>query len=153
MTVSVTSSSSTARWKYLINGNISNETPPRIIVLIETVVSSTLVEERGFLKKQLVRKIDKLNNPSLSRLWLAASKFGLSVELAAFEEEGWTQEHLDTVMDKLERRGGNPFNYSELYSGLEEFRGELPYRSNLKGVITDGKSGFFGSMGIDIDNL
>lgn len=135
------------------NGDISNETPPRIIVMIEAVVDSELIEERVLLVKRTSRKIKKLNNLALSQLWTVSDKYGLSVELAAFAEELWTQEHLNTVMDKLERRGGNPFNYAELYDSLDDFRGELPYRANLKGVVSDGKSGFFGSLGIDLNNL
>jgi hypothetical protein len=134
-------------------GDISNETPPRIIVMIEAVVDSELLEERVLLVKRTSRKIKNLNNLALSQLWTVSDKYGLSVELAAFAEELWTQEHLNTVMDKLERRGGNPFNYAELYDSLDDFRGELPYRANLKGVVSDGKSGFFGSLGIDLNNL
>lgn len=135
-------------------GDISNETPPRLIVLIDTVVESEVVEERNnvFFKQQ-IRKVKKLNHLALSQLWLISDKYGLSVELAGFEDEYWTQEHLDSVMDKLERRGGNPFNYAELYDNLDEFIGELPYRSNLKGVVSDGQSARFGSWGIDLINL
>jgi hypothetical protein len=135
------------------NGDISNETPPRIIVTIETVVETELVEERALILKHTVRKITKLNNTALAHLWLVSSRYGLSVELAAFEDQTWTQEHLDYVMDKLERRGGNPFNYAELYSSVGDLVAELPYRGNLKGVVTDGNSGMFGSWGIDLQNL
>ena len=135
-------------------GDISNETPPRLIVLIDTVVESEVVEERNnVLFKRQVRKVKKLNHLALSQLWLISDKYGLSVELAGFEDEYWTQEHLDSVMDKLERRGGNPFNYAELYDNLDEFIGELPYRSNLKGVVSDGQAARFGSWGIDLINL
>jgi hypothetical protein len=134
-------------------GDISNETPPRLIVIIDAVVDSEVIEERSFLVKKPIRKIKKLNNLALSHLWLMSDRYGLSVELAGFSDEEWTQEHLDTVMDKLERRGGNPFNYAELYDSLEEFIGELPYRSNLKGVISAGQSARFGSWGIDLQNL
>ncbi len=134
-------------------GDISNETPPRLIVLIDTVVESEVVEKRNVLFKQQVRNVKKLNHLALSQLWLISDKYGLSVELAGFEDEYWTQEHLDTVMEKLERRGGNPFNYAELYDNLDEFIGELPYRSNLKGVVSNGQSARFGSWGIDLINL
>lgn len=134
-------------------GDISNETPPRLIVLIDTVVESEVVEERAVLFKKQVRKVTKLNNLALSQLWLISNRYGLSVELAGFEDEYWTQEHLDSVMDKLERRGGNPFNYAELYDNLDEFIGELPYRNNLKGVVSEGQAARFGSWGIDLVNL
>lgn len=134
-------------------GDISNETPPRLIVLIDAVVESEVVEERTLLVKKQVRKVKKLNNLALSQLWLISDRYGLSVELAGFADEYWTQEHLDQVMEKLERRGGNPFNYAELYDNLEEFIDELPYRSNLKGVVSNGQSARFGSWGLDLQYL
>jgi hypothetical protein len=134
-------------------GDISNETSPRIIVTIDAVVEYEITEERTFLTKKSSLKIKKLNNLALSHLWLVANKYGLSVELAGFADENWTQEHLDTIMDKLDRRGGNPFNYAELYDNLEEFISELPYRLNLKGVVSDNQSARFGHWGIDLENL
>jgi hypothetical protein len=54
----------------------------------------------------------------------------------------------------LERRGGNPFNYSEVYTNIDDFIGELPYRSNLKGVIDlKERVARYGSAGIELDNL
>lgn len=133
-------------------GDISNETPPRIIVLIDVVVEHEVVEERSLLSKKSVVKIKKLNNLALSQLWLVSNKYGLSVELAGFEDQGWSQEHLNKVMDKLERRGGNPFNYAELYDSVDEFITEMPYRNNLKGVVSLTPARF-GSLGINFENL
>lgn len=100
------------------------------------------------------RKVTGLNHVALSQLWNLANKYGLSVELAAFQKELWTQEQLDTIMEKLERRGGNPFNYAEIYSSIEEFIGELPYRANLKGVIDlRERVARYGSWGIELNNL
>jgi hypothetical protein len=136
------------------NGDISNETSPRIIVLVDVVVVSEMISVKKLFGNVQQRKIQKLNNLALSNLWNRANKFGLSVELAAFEDELWTQEHLDGVMDKLERRGGNPFNYAELYTDIEDFISELPYRNNLKGVIDlQGRVARYGSWGIEINNL
>jgi hypothetical protein len=74
--------------------------------------------------------------------------------LAGFENELWTEELLAKIMDKLERRGGNPFNYSEVYTNIDDFIGELPYRSNLKGVIDlKERVARYGSAGIELDNL
>jgi hypothetical protein len=134
-------------------GDISNETSPRIIVTISSVVEAEWVDERVLLVKKQVLKVKKLNNLALSQLWMVADRYGLSVELAGFADEGWTQEHLDSIMDKLDRRGGNPFNYAELYDSVDEFISELPYRSNLKGVVSDGGAARFGSWGIDLENL
>jgi len=138
----------------LINGDISNETSPRIIVVIDVVANSEIIEEKKLLRTITQRKVTSLNHLALSHLWNMSDKYGLSVELAGFEDEYWTQEHLDKFMDKLDRRGGNPFNYAELYSDINDFVGELPYRSNLKGVIDlRERVARYGSWGIELNNL
>ena len=138
----------------MINGDISNETSPRLIVVIDVVVESDIVESKKFLKTKMERKVKSLNNLALSHLWNLSNKYGLSVELIAFDDEFWTQEHLDYVMEKLDKRGGNPFNYSELYVTKAELVGELPYRNYLKGVIDlRERVARYGSWGIELNNL
>jgi hypothetical protein len=135
-------------------GDISNESSPRIIVLIDVVAKSEIEESRRVFSNKSERKVTGLESASLIHLWNMANKFGLSVELAAFGGDQWTQEHLDKLMDKLDRRGGNPFNYAELYENIEDFIGELPYRANLKGVIDlPGRVARYGSWGIELQNL
>ena len=135
-------------------GDISNETPPRIIVSIDVVCDSEIKEERKFLKATKQRVYSKLNNLALSEIWRVSNRYGLSVELAAFESELWTQESVDAFIDKLERRGGNPFNYAELYTGIDDFIGDLPYRNNLKGVVDlQSRVARYGSWGIELNNL
>jgi hypothetical protein len=135
-------------------GDISNETPPRIIVVIDVVCESIIKEERKFLRGTQYRTYSKLNNLALSELWRLSDRYGLSVELAAFEDELWTQESIDAFIDKLERRGGNPFNYAELYTNIDDFIGDLPYRNNLKGVIDlQSRVARYGSWGIELNNL
>jgi hypothetical protein len=138
----------------MINGDISNETSPRIIVVIDVVAQSEIEEERKLLRSTTERKVTSLNHLALSHLWNISDKYGLSVELAGFESEMWTQDHLDKFMDKLDRRGGNPFNYAELYTDINDFIGDLPYRSNLKGVVDlRERVARYGSWGIELDNL
>jgi hypothetical protein len=138
----------------LINGDISNETSPRIIVVIDVVANSEIIEEKKILRTKVKRKVTSLNNLALSELWNISSKYGLSVELAGFESEMWTQDHLDKFMDRLDRRGGNPFNYAELYSDMGDFISELPYRTNLKGVVDlQERIARYGSWGIELRNL
>lgn len=135
-------------------GDISNETSPRLIVMIDVVATSELEESRGFLRTSVERKVIRPNNVALSHLWNLSNKYGLSLEIAAFETENWTQEQLDKFMDKMDRRGGNPFNYAELYSDIEDFISELPYRTNLKGVVDlRERVARYGSWGIELDNL
>lgn len=135
-------------------GDISNETSPRLIVMIDVVATSELEESRGFLRTSVERKVVRPNNVALSHLWNLSNKYGLSLEIAAFETENWNQEQLDKFMDKMDRRGGNPFNYAELYSDIEDFISELPYRTNLKGVVDlRERVARYGSWGIELDNV
>ena len=138
----------------MINGDISNETPPRIVVTIDVIVDSEVEESRKLFGKEFVRKIKQLNRAPLSRLWNASFNYGLAIELAAFEEDHWTQEAIDKLMERLDNRGGNPFNYAELYPSFKELVEDLPYRPNLKAVIdTPGQVARYGSWGLDLANL
>jgi hypothetical protein len=138
----------------MLGGDISNETSPRIIVVVDVVANTYVQDSRKLMRNSQERVFSNLNNPALSHLWNVSSKFGLSVELAGFANELWTEELMDKIMDKLERRGGNPFNYSELYTDIDDFIGELPYRSNLKGVIDlRERVARYGSAGIELENL
>lgn len=139
----------------MLRGDISNETPPRIIVTIDVVVQSDVEKTRNvFGKPGTRRKVTGLNNPQLSRLWNAAFQYGLAVELAAFHDEGWRQEDVTKLMDRLDNRGGNPFNYAELYDSFHDLVGELPYRTNLKAVIDlPNQVARYGSWGLDLNNL
>lgn len=139
----------------MLRGDISNETPPRIIVVIDVVVTSEVEEQKKpFRKAETVKKIQSLNNPQLSRLWNASFKYGLAIELAAFEDEGWDNSSVSKLMDRLDGRGGNPFNYAELYGSFHDLVGELPYRTNLKAVIDlPNRVARYGSWGLDLNNL
>lgn len=145
---------STLRLRQLINGDISNESPRRIIVNIDVVAESDIETQKKFLSTTTSRKILNLNRTALSAIWLRADRFGLSVELAAFASDNWTQDDLDNLMGKLERRGTNPFNYAELYEDIEEFIEDIPYRNNLQGVVDiRSRVARYGSYGIEIENL
>jgi hypothetical protein len=135
-------------------GDISNETSPRIIVNSGVVTISEMIDKKKLFGTTTERKVTKLNHLALSQLWNIANKYGLSVELAGFESEDWTQDHLDALMDKLDRRGGNPFNYAELYTDMDDFIAEIPYRNNLKGVVDlPERVARYGSWGIELNNL
>jgi hypothetical protein len=133
----------------LINGDISNQTPPRLVVTIDVVA------EKVEADKKLFRKVKyKVNwrKENLKYLWDISYKYGLSLELAGVESDGWTNEALESLMNKLDNRGANPFNYYQLYEDLQELIDELPYKANFKGVVSETPARF-GSWGIDLLNL
>lgn len=145
----------------MINGDISNDTPPRIIVVVDVVVDSiTVVEDEVPALKKLFAKAPnperrvKWNATALSHLWKVADSYGLSVELAGYENEGWTERDLTVLMNKLDARGGNPFNYAQVYADFHELVDELPYRANLKAVIDrPGGVARYGSWGLEFQNI
>lgn len=138
----------------MIGGDISNESSPRLIVTIDVVAESEVTEQKRLMSSKVARKVTKLNHLALSHLWNISNKYGLSLELAGFADENWEQEHLDNLMDKLDRRGGNPFNYAELYSDIDDFVGEIPYRNNLRGIVDlPSRVARYGSFGIELNNL
>jgi hypothetical protein len=136
------------------NGDISNETPPRLIVLLDVVVISEMVDTKKLLRTSTEKKITRLNALALKQLWDLGNKYGLSLELAAFGTDDWTEKHLKDFMDRLDRRGANPFNYAELYYDIDNFIDDLPYRANFKGVVDlPGRVARYGSWGVELDNL
>jgi hypothetical protein len=135
-------------------GDISNETPSRLIVLADVVAERVEVTERKFLSKATTLKLKNVKKTEVYQLWILTNKYGLSVELAGTEEEGWDQESLDKVMDILDRRGGNPFNLAQTYITTQELVDDLPYRINLKGVVDlPSRNAMYGSWGIDLNRL
>jgi len=138
-------------------GDISNETPPKIIVLVDVV--ATLKQEEStsrsvlFKKKSTKSSVD-INLKEVAHLWTLGNKYGLSIELAGYEDQGWALEDLEKVMETLERKVSNPFNYAEVYADVDQLVSLLPYRSSLKGVVDmPGRVARYGSYGVELSNL
>jgi hypothetical protein len=141
----------------LKGGDISNATPPKIVVLVDvvaTLIQKETISGSGLFKKKSVKSSFSLNLKEISHLWTVGNRFGLSIELAGFEDQGWTQDDLEKVMDTLERQVSNPFNYAEVYPDVDQLVALLPYRNNLKGVIDlPGRVARYGSYGVELSNL
>lgn len=136
------------------NGDISNVSSPQIICVTDVTVKLEEEVSRRLLVKQTSFKVGAIDVLAANKLWLLTNNYGLSLELAGFEDQGWTEELLDKAFEKLERRVVNPFNYWQLYENTEELVGLLPYRPNLKGVIdVPERVARYGSAGVEIGNL
>jgi hypothetical protein len=135
-------------------GDISNVSSPQVIATTKLVLKLVEEESRRLLVKQTTFKVGDIDMVAANKLWILSNNYGISLELAGFEEEGWTNELLDKAFEKLERRVVNPFNYYQLYESVDELVSMLPYRPNLKAVIdTPDRVARYGSMGVEIDNL
>ena len=135
-------------------GDISNVSSPQVIVTTDVVVKLKEEESRKLLVKKTDYKVGDLEVLSLNKLWKVSGDYGLSLELAGFEDDNWTEELLEQAFEKFERRVVNPFNYWQLYENRDEVVGLLPYRPNLKAVIdTADKVARYGSAGVEIGNI
>jgi hypothetical protein len=136
------------------NGDISNVSSPQLIVTTDVVVKLVEEETRRLLTKKLSYKVGDIDLLGTNKLWLLSNNYGLSLELAGFESENWTEELLEKSFEKLERRVVNPFNYWQLYENVEELVGLLPYRPNLKGIVDKpDRVARYGSAGIELANI
>lgn len=134
-------------------GDISNVSSMQVTCTTDVVIK-LLGEESGVFKKKIDYSLGEINLLSCNKLWLLANNYGISLELAGFESDGWSEELLQKAMDRLERRVVNPFNYFELYSDVDELVGTLPYRPNLKGVIDlPERVARYGSFGVELDRI
>lgn len=135
-------------------GDISNVSSPQCIATATLVVKLIEEESRRFLTKSVEHKIGEIDMLAANKLWLISNNYSLSLELAGFADEGWTEELLDKAFEKLERRVVNPFNYHQLYDSVDELVGTLPYRPNLKAVLDiPERVARYGSAGVQIDNI
>jgi hypothetical protein len=136
------------------DGDISNVSSPQLIATTDVVIKLVEEETRRLLGKKISYKVGDIELLAANKLWLLANNYGLSLELAGFESEGWSEELLDKAFEKLERRVVNPFNYWQLYENVDELVGLLPYRPNLKGIIDKSdRVARYGSAGIELANL
>jgi hypothetical protein len=136
------------------NGDISNVSSPQVICVTDVVI--TLVEEvtKRLLVTKVGLKLGEINLQSANKLWLLSNNYGISLELAGYADQGWTQELLEKAFEKLEREVVNPFNYWNLYEDSGELVRKLPYRANLRGVVdVQWRVARYGSAGIELDNL
>lgn len=135
-------------------GDISNVSSPQCIATATLVIKLVEEESRKFLTKTVSHKIGEIDMLVANKLWLLSNNYALSLELAGFADEGWTEELLDKAFEKLERRVVNPFNYHQLYENVDELVSMLPYRPNLKAVIDlPDRVARYGSAGVQIDNI
>jgi hypothetical protein len=136
------------------NGDISNVSSPQVICVTDVVVSLVQEETRSFLSKKITSKVGSVEGLNANKLWIMSNNYGISLEMAGFADQGWTEELLEKAFEKLERRVVNPFNYWQLYEDPEELVIGLPYRPNLKAVIDiPDRVARYGSAGVEISNI
>lgn len=129
-------------------GDISNESPPRLYVVLDAVGEDNSHEDRKLLRKTFTLDV-KWNLRELNHVWNLRDRLGLVTTLLIYGDRPG-----NLYFDNLEERGINPFNYVETYPDVETFVADTPYFFNVVGVVDrPERVGRYGSLGLELDNL
>jgi hypothetical protein len=112
-------------------GDISNEVPKRVIVILDCILDKKPNVKR-VLGIPIFGQDITYNRQALSRFWNFAAKSGYSMEIVGY---GYTNKEMKEVLADLDNLGTNPFNYANAYNVVADLVGELPYRPEVKHVI------------------
>jgi hypothetical protein len=116
----------------VLKGDISNELPKRVIVVIDTFLDVEITVKKRLKVFPVANKKTKFNRTVLSQLYNFAQKQGYTLEMAGFDTD---DAFLQGVMDILDRMGTNPFRYFASYENVAHLVSELPYRPEVVGVL------------------
>ena len=132
-------------------GDISNDLPKRIVVIADTFLDYDVKISKKFKVFPVTSKEVKYNRSILSRLYVFAQNIGYTMELASFS---LNEEELQTLVNKLDKMGTNPFRYFTSYESIEHLVSELPYRPEVVGVLDlPSRMLRYGHWGLDFTQL
>lgn len=132
-------------------GDISNALPKRVIVIADTFLDYDVKISKKFKVFPVSSKETKYNRSILSRLYVFAQNIGYTMELASFS---LTEDELQTLINKLDKMGTNPFRYFTSYESIEHLVSELPYRPEVAGVLDlPSRLLRYGHWGLDFTQL
>ena len=132
-------------------GDISNDLPKRIVVIADTFLDYDVKISKKFKVFPVSSKETKYNRSILSRLYVFAQNIGYTMELASFS---LTEDELQTLINKLDKMGTNPFRYFTSYESIEHLVSELPYRPEVAGVLDlPSRLLRYGHWGLDFTQL
>jgi hypothetical protein len=133
------------------NGDISNELPKRIIVVLDVFLLTELTVKKRFKVLRVPQVDKKIKRELLSYLYLVTTRQGITLELVSFNMD---DEQLESVNNMLDNMGTNPFRYYTAYSSINQLIDELPYRPEVIGVLDKPERLLrYGHWGMDINNL
>ena len=133
------------------NGDISNELPKRIIVVLDVFLLTELTVKKRFKVLRVPQVDKKIKREFLSYLYLVTTRQGITLELVSFNMD---DEQLESVNNMLDNMGTNPFRYYTAYSSINQLIDELPYRPEVIGVLDKPERLLrYGHWGMDINNL
>ena len=133
------------------NGDISNEMPKRVLVVMDIFMTVQVNIKKRFKIVPLPSVEKKIRRDILSALYLFTTNKGVTLELVSYS---LNDEQLSESMDYIDKVGTNPFRYYSSYESINHLMAELPYRPEVIGVI-DVPSNIlrYGHWGLDFNQL
>lgn len=116
----------------MLKGDISNELPKRVIVVVDTFIDIDVKVKKKFKVIPVTKKTETFNRSTLSKLYVFAQRVGYTLELVSFSH---TEDQLEQLVNKLDKKGTNPFRYFTSYEAIDHLIQELPYRPEVVGVL------------------
>jgi len=133
------------------NGDISNELPKRVLVIMDIFMTVEVSVKKRFkvIPVPVVEK--KLRRDILSSLYLFTTNRGVTLELVSYDLD---EEELSASMEYIDKVGTNPFRYFSSYDSINHLMADLPYRPEVIGVI-DAPNNLlrYGHWGLDFNQL
>jgi hypothetical protein len=132
-------------------GDLSNETPPRILVTLDAI-SDEFTEPRKLLGIRVGTRTDRLiRRDTMNILWRVSLRLPVRMELVVFTDD---VDEATRLLDDLDSQGVQPFNYCSACSSPDTLVDLLPYRPEVVGVldIADRRARY-GAAGIEMDYL
>lgn len=131
-------------------GNLSNETPKRILVNLDVITDTKVVMEK-VLHLQLPKLSYEYDIRTLSALWHMRGKLEVSMELfATSQEQGVDGYRMDQIEEELAEKGTHPFSWFTAYESIEDVVRLLPYRREVTGVYDPARALRYGSYHTDL---
>lgn len=135
----------------MLNGDISNGVPGRIIVTYDYITHDVPTPKKFLGVVVGTAHTRQVSSETLSLLSRLSAKVDARLELAVFQADDTQAEE---ILDDLDRRSWQPFNYARGYESAFAFVSDLPYRPEVMGVIDiPERAGAYGSYAISVDYL
>lgn len=136
------------------NGDLSNVSPPRVLVNLEAVLKRTVEMRKMLGIFDRPRQATEYDVQVLNTLWRYRDRVGVSLELfVCTDDQEWDRDVMVEVEDQIDKYGTNPFNYFTTYRTFGELSAILPYRNEVLGVFDPDRAWFYGSKAMDPNRL
>ena len=133
------------------NGDISNVSPPTLLVTMDAVVDPSSSTKKILGLIPVSDDTFEWNLRALNQVWRLTDKYGCPAELVVFSKE---QSEVDKYIEELDRLQANPFNGGVAYYDVDTLIRMLPYMFEAKYVIDiPTRVAMYGSRGVELDQL